>query len=139
MSRSKLSGLGTRTDRLPLRPRNSPYWLVMEKGRALGYRKGANGGTWVARFHDPCAPRLFKPLGAADDITDADGVMVLSCAQAQEKAREWFRTAYFQITGERVQVGVYTVKDAVEDYLADRERHGMARGPSFLQGDHRWA
>jgi integrase len=126
MSRTKLSGLGTRSDRLSLKPRNAPYWLVMEKGRALGYRKGTNGGTWVARFHDPSAPRLFKPLGSADDITDADGVMVLSCAQAQEKAREWFRTAYFQVTGERVQVGVYTVKQAVDDYLEDRERHGMA-------------
>ena len=100
MSRTKLSGLGTRSDRLSLKPRNAPYWLVMEKGRALGYRKGANGGTWVARFHDPSAPRLFKPLGAADDVSDADGMMVLTCAQAQEKAREWFRTAYFQATGE---------------------------------------
>lgn len=126
MSRTKLSGLGTRTDRLVLKARNAPYWLVMEKGRALGYRKGANGGTWVARFHDPSAPRLFKPLGAADDVSDADGVMVLTCSQAQEKAREWFRTAYFQATGERVQVGVYTVEQAVADHLEDRERHGMA-------------
>ncbi len=122
MSRTKLSGLGTRTDRLVLKARNAPYWLVMEKGRALGFRKGANGGTWVARFHDPSAPRLFKPLGAADDVSDADGVMVLTCAQSQEKAREWFRTAYFQA----VQVGVYTVEQAVSDYLEDRERHGMA-------------
>lgn len=38
MSRTKLSGLGTRTDRLVLKARNAPYWLVMEKGRALGYR-----------------------------------------------------------------------------------------------------
>jgi hypothetical protein len=42
MSRTKLSGLGTRTDRLQLKPRLSPYWLVLEKGRALGYRKGVS-------------------------------------------------------------------------------------------------
>ena len=125
MSRTKTGGLGTRTDRLKLEPRKDPYWLVMEKGRALGYRKGVNGGTWIARFHDPAVPRLFKPLGVADDISDADGVMILSCSQAQEKAREWFRTAYFQATGERVPVGVYTVENAVEDYLEDRDRHGM--------------
>ena len=53
-------------------------------------------------------------------------MIVLTCAQAQEKAREWFRTAHFQATGERVQVGVYAVQQTVEDYLTDRERHGMA-------------
>lgn len=126
MSRTKVSGqLGTRTDRLQLQARTSPYWVVLEKGRALGYRKGLKGGTWIARFHDSAAQRAYKALGAADDISDADGAMVLSFSQAQEKAREWFRTAYYQLTAERVQVGVYTVRQAVEDYLEDRERHGM--------------
>lgn len=95
------------------------------EGPGPGLPEGVNGGTWIARFHDPAVPRLFKPLGVADDLTDADGVMILSCAQAQEKAREWFRTAYFQATGERVPVGIYTVANAVEDYLEDRDRHGM--------------
>lgn len=126
MSRTKVSGqVGTRTDRLQLKARTSPYWVVLEKGRALGYRKGLKGGTWIARFHDSAAQRVYKSLGAADDISDADGAMVLSFTQAQEKAREWFRTAYYQLTGERVQVGVYTVRQAVEDYLEDRDRHGM--------------
>ena len=49
MTRSKSSGdLGTRTDRAKLQIRKEPYWLVLEKGRALGYAKGANGGTWCA-------------------------------------------------------------------------------------------
>ncbi len=51
MTRSKSSGdLGTRTDRAKLASRKEPYWLVLEKGRALGYAKGANGGTWIARY-----------------------------------------------------------------------------------------
>lgn len=70
-------------------------------------------------------PRTKKALGAADDISDADGKMVLDWKQAQDAAREWFRTAYFQATGERVRTGVYTVEQAVEDYQDDRDRHGM--------------
>ena len=51
--------------------------------------------------------------------------MVLDWKQAQDAAREWFKTAFFQATGERVRTGVYTVAHAVEDYLDDRDRHGM--------------
>jgi hypothetical protein len=51
--------------------------------------------------------------------------MVLNWKQAQEAAREWFKTAFFQATGERVRTGVYTVAHAMEDYLDDRDRHGM--------------
>jgi integrase len=128
MTRSKSSGdLGTRTDRAKLQIRKEPYWLVLEKGRALGYAKGANGGTWIARYYNPVAHpiRAKKALGAADDVSDADGKMVLDWKQAQESAREWFKTAFFQATGERVRTGVYTVAHAVEDYLDDRDRHGM--------------
>jgi hypothetical protein len=108
--------------------RKEPYWLVLEKGRALGYAKGANGGTWIARYYNPHATpsRAKRALGAADDVSDADGKMVLDWGQAQAAAREWFKTAFFQATGERIRTGVYTVEHAVEDYLEDRERHGMA-------------
>lgn len=56
MTRSKSSGdLGTRTDRAKLPIRKEPHWLVLEKGRALGYAKGASGGTWIARYYNPAA------------------------------------------------------------------------------------
>ena len=99
MTRSKSSGdLGTRKDRAELPARKEPYWLVLEQGRALGYAKGAKGGTWIARYYDPAARpvRAKKALGAADDVSDADGKMVLSWKQAQDAAREWFKTAYME-------------------------------------------
>jgi hypothetical protein len=41
MTRSKSSGdLGTRTDRAKLQVRKESHWLVLEKGRALGYAMG---------------------------------------------------------------------------------------------------
>ncbi len=51
MTRVKSSGdLGTRTDRANLPARKEPSWLVLEKGRALGYAKGAKCGTWIACY-----------------------------------------------------------------------------------------
>jgi len=127
MARTKIdASLKSRSAREKLPLRREPYWLVLEKGRALGYRKGLNGGTWIARYYDPVAnpPRVYESLGAADDVSDPDGKMVLSFAQAQEAARRWFKDAFHQATGERVQTGDYTVADVVRDYLADRERNG---------------
>jgi integrase len=115
-----------RTNRAKLAPRKEPYWLTLEKGRALGYYKGEKGGTWVARYYDPAAKpvKSMKALGPADDFSDADGKMVLSFAQAQEAAREWFKVAFHEATGERVNTGGYTVRAVVQDYLDERERNG---------------
>lgn len=35
--------LSSRTAREDLPPRHEPFWLVLEKGRAIGYRKGTKG------------------------------------------------------------------------------------------------
>ena len=126
MPRTKESGrLGSRTAREDLATQTAPYWLVLEKGRALGYRKGIKGGTWIARYYNAAGvpPMIFQTLGAADDTSDPDGKMVLSFSQAQAAARKWFETAYHLATGDRAQTGAYTVADAVQDYLADRQRN----------------
>lgn len=49
--------LESRTARLQLAKRNSPYWVMLTKGRALGYRKGITGGTWLARYRAPTGER----------------------------------------------------------------------------------
>lgn len=126
MARTKESGnLGSRSAREGLKVRPEPYWLVLEKGRAIGYRKGSGGGTWIARYYNPAGvpSRIFQALGSADDTSDPDGKMVLSFAQAQAAARKWFETAFHLATGERVQTGSYTIADAVADYIADRKRN----------------
>lgn len=65
MPRTKESTrLSSRTAREELPARHVPYWLVLEKGRAIGYRKGIKGGTWHARYHNAAGvpPTLFKTL-----------------------------------------------------------------------------
>ena len=42
--------IDSRSARVKLAARREPYWTVLSAGCALGYRKGAKGGTWIGRF-----------------------------------------------------------------------------------------
>jgi integrase len=115
--------LDTRTARLKLTPRREPYWRNIQEGRAIGYRRlvGGKAGSWVARHYDPAAGRRYEALGAADDAMDADGYRTLTFAQAQDKAREWFRQ--IERDAGRV-VEPLTVKRAMDAYLQDYTARG---------------
>ncbi|GAA4746863.1 hypothetical protein GCM10023264_10670 [Sphingomonas daechungensis] len=106
--------LDSRSARAALPIRNAPYWCAISKGRTLGYRKGRNGGSWVAKYRAPGGDRFQIALGDADDHLDDHANAVLSFSQAQEKAREWF--GEIEINEGR-RVGPYTVNDALDDYL----------------------
>ena len=116
--------LDSRTARIKLTARRAPYWTVLSKGAALGYRKGAKGGTWIARFLDDTGTHRYQALGAADDAMDADGSLCLSYATAQREADKWFRIAANGFQDDAPRSGSYTVKDAMADYLAAYKRKG---------------
>src|ERR1051325_8879634 len=132
--------LDTRSARAKLAVRDSIYWVSLAPSCALGYRKGPKGGVWIAKMvrdghrhqvtlgpsREPGAPcgrgavgctrdehRHQVTLGPADDALDPDGVLAISYAQAQAKAREWFES----LTRPSRSTGPYTVADAVADYL----------------------
>jgi integrase len=120
----KDSNLETRTARTRLAARQEPYWRGIDSGTHIGYYRGARGGSWLARLHLDGAYRKTT-LGAADDITDADGVAVLSYGQALAAARNWFAQQHREAAGiEERKAGPYTVRDAIEEYLADYQRRG---------------
>ncbi|HMH12104.1 MAG TPA: tyrosine-type recombinase/integrase [Edaphobacter sp.] len=85
------------------------------KGLAIGYRRGLKGGVWFARRHEEGTRYSFEQLGIADDLTDADGVRVLTRDQADAKAREWFTRVNEEGAGIRRKA--YTVADAAADWL----------------------
>jgi integrase len=104
--------LDTRSARAKLAMRHMPYWVSLAPGCTLGYRKGLKGGVWLAKLvRDPL--RQQTTLGPADDALDPDGVLAISYADAQTRAREWFAT----VTKPAQPTGPYTVRDAVADYL----------------------
>jgi integrase len=117
--------LNTRSARSKLPTRHAPYWMVISAGCALGYRRGVNGGAWIAKFRDDSGSRHQEAIGTADDARDPDGHSVLSFAQAQEKARAWFVQKARHAAGDAApHDGPYTVADAISGYLTAYERRG---------------
>ncbi len=101
--------LDSRAVRRRLKERREPYWQSLLPGRALGYRKGATGGHWVARYTPPGAARKYQALGPADDVENLAGALTFEAAV--RAASEWFRSLS---RGARTD---YTVNDAVATYL----------------------
>src|SRR5215469_3709245 len=123
--------IDTRSARARLAGRREPYWTVLSAGCALGYRGGAKGGTWIARFRGEGGRQHYSPLGAADDARDPDGLSVFGFSQAQERARQWFDQKAREQAGEFAPLGrPYTIADALSDYRADYLRRGGKGGRS---------
>jgi integrase len=112
--------LDTRTARSKLAERREPYWQVVSAGCAIGYRRGAKGGSWIARWRGEDGRQRYESLGAADDARDADGLSVLSFRQGQDRARAWFAAKVRAQAGDLMPLGRrYTIADAFADYRAD--------------------
>jgi integrase len=99
--------------------------MVMSAGCALGYRRGVNGGSWIAKFRDDSGTRRHEVIAEADDARDPDGHSILSFGQAQEMARDWFKLKAREAAGDAIpHDGPYTVAHAFRDYLTAYERRG---------------
>ena len=129
--------LDTRAARDRLKGRGKPYFRAIEPGLHLGYRKprGRKGkpavaGKWVARHYLGGQSYAVETIGVADDFGDADGVAILSYAQAQKLARKRWSNRKRAAAG---KTGPLTVQLAVESYLEFIE----TRGKSAVDARHR--
>lgn len=119
------SKLETRSARLRLPESRKPYWRLIERGLHVGYRRGPRGGVWFARRFAGNGRYAEIGLGPSDDMSDSDGISVLSFAEAQEAARKWWKAEARRTLGvEPEQAGPYTIADALQDYFTARERKG---------------
>ena len=110
---------GTREARRRLRARPEPYWMQIDRGLSLGYRKSAEGGSWVMRRYDVERRRHAEArLGTADDNRDADGADALDFGQAQRKLLDKARQQVLHSSGQ-----LYTVANAVHDYVDWQRSH----------------
>ncbi len=64
-----------------------------------------------------------ETLAAADDFSDADGIVILNFKQAQEQARERMKKRAHAAAGKS---GPYTVNDAMDDYLKWLDTEGRS-------------
>ena len=122
--------LESRESRSRLASRGKPHYRLLEPGLHIGYRrlKGRKGrpavaGTWVARHYVGGQSYVVEKIGVADDFSDADGTIILSFAQAQDKARTRMVRRAQSANG---IAGPLTVRAAVEGYLEFLEAHGKS-------------
>src|SRR5450759_1257040 len=112
----KFKPLDSKGARNKLPARGKPYWAPVERGLHLGYRRlKGRAGTWWARHYVGNQQYIVASIGAADDLSDADGVAILDYWQAQTKAREMMVSRAHAAAG---KTGPLTVNQAMESYLA---------------------
>jgi integrase len=110
--------LDSREARARLKPRGKPYWRTIERGLHLGYRRlKGRAGTWCIRHYVGKQAYQVEGIGPADDLSDPDGIAILSYWQAVELARKHMVERAHTAAGN----GTFTVKDAVERYLEHLE------------------
>jgi integrase len=100
------SKIDTPTKRRKLSARREPYWHKLGKGQYLGFRKAADGGSWIARFRTEEGSQKYHRLAAEED---------LDFEEASKEARKWFEV---MVKAPPEYDGKYTVKQCVDDYVA---------------------
>jgi len=120
---TKDSRLDCRTARAKLKVSGEPYYRQLDDGLHLGYRKGKLGGRWVMRRRIGERYRV-ETIGVADDLSDADGVEVMSYTQAQARARTLTAQRHKSESGQTATP--LTVAEAVETYLDWLDAHRKA-------------
>jgi integrase len=119
--RIKDRSLDSRAAREKLRVSGKPYYRLLEPGLHLGYRRLRNrAGTWVARYYGGNQSYETEGIGTADDLSDADGVMILNFWQATEKARERAVARAHAAAG---RTGPLTVANVIAEYLDYLNQH----------------
>ena len=114
--RTRNAKLETRTARLNLPVRKRPYFVTIDRGTSLGYRRNkTGGGRWVLRNADGKGGKgPEKTFALADDFQDANGDAVLDFWQAQDRARASSRAGNSETT----------VGPALDPYEADLKLRG---------------
>jgi integrase len=117
---AKPARIESKTSRAKLKKGRQPHWKTLAAGRAhLGYQRqrGASAGRWVLRRYIDSKYRVI-PLGAADDVIDADGDHVLSFEQAEAKARAL-------LDRPAAVTGRLTVRGAMDRYITFKRDLGQ--------------
>jgi integrase len=100
------STIDTKAKRDRLSKRREPYWYKLIRGGFIGYRVGALGGSWIARYRDENGKQNYRSL----DLPAHLAVNEFDCAVGE--AKNWFDS---QQNGFRAKPG--TVQEAADNYV----------------------
>jgi hypothetical protein len=128
--------LDTITGRRRLPPRLAPYWRSVRLGLRIGwrFRAGDAAGVWLCRLALPGNDIRQKVLAGADDHpVRADGVRVLTYAQAVDAAQAWAGAEHgATATGARREKD-HTVGEALRLYRAAKLGAGQRDRASAVE------
>lgn len=127
------NSLESRTGRLKLKPRDTPYFCMVLPGVHTGYRRlNRKPGTFLARFAVGGGKYEREDLGTADDFDAATGTTVLDWWQAVDRTRARYAERQSAPAGEAA--GPCNVDDALEHYYAGLEREGRTGAVKDARG-----
>jgi integrase len=109
------------TARSRLKRGRQPHWQALIEGKLhLGWQchKGEPEGRWLSRRYAGNRRYTVKTIGRADDAAEADGVTVLSHAQAEAKAKT--------VVGMPDNAGPLTVRKAWDHYVTAKRNEGKS-------------
>jgi integrase len=110
----------TARDKLP--PRREPYFLRIQSGLYVGFRKLLQGdGTWIARRRNESGKQEYRALGTFANYDDA-----------VKAAHEWATAVNGGVSSKSV-----TVKDACEQYVKHLGLHKSASSKADAEGRFR--
>jgi integrase len=114
---TRSSALESRNARLKLPKRGKPYWVRIDRGLSLGYRRIETAGPWIVRKATGNGGNWIKNFAHADDYDESNGDSVLTFFEAQSIARTIARDG--EASG-----GLITVVAAIERYERDLATRG---------------
>jgi integrase len=120
----KHAKLDSRTARARHKRRRQPHWQALVPGKVhLGWQcwKGEPVGRWVLRRYVGNNKYRVQTLGRADDAARANGIDVLSFAQAEAKARAMVASP----ANGNGKLERMTVRQAMERYIEAKRHKGQ--------------
>lgn len=123
------SRLTTRSARAALPP--GLHWRAIDPEIHLGYRKATRGGRWLVRWYAGEQKYQQRALGVADDFLGQGTLSYESALKAAKEAVELSR----KLAEAGRQGKVPTVREAIEEYIVERDRRDSARAGRKVRSD----
>lgn len=99
------------------------HWRAIDPEIHLGYRKAKRGGRWLVRWYSGNQKYKQQALGVADDVLAEGTLSYESALKAAKEAVELSR----KLAEAGRQGKVPTVREAIEEYIVERDRRDSAR------------
>jgi len=115
--------IDTKAKRERLAKRREPYWYKIILGGFLGYRVGAKGGSWIARYRNEEGKQHYKSLNLPAHLA----LNEFDCAVGE--AKKWFDR---QQQGFGAASG--TVREAADNYTEYLEQKKSKRSADDARG-----